>query len=166
MIHGAKAEDEQLNQDIKNVEIQITDATGEATKYSGGILLIEIQLRQQILQNTLAMLQQRKLASANAVTIIYKDPVPRISVQDPNAEADLEKATSEADAAHREASLYNGGLLQTMALMREASARVTVAAVQQRIQLARSGIPLPGVVADNKPAQSAPSKLTSDKDAL
>ena len=166
VIHGARAEDEQLDQDIMNLRMQIADATAEAMKYSGGVVLTEIEIRKEVLQSTLAMLQQKILASANAVTIIYRDPVPRMYVQDPNAEADLKEAISDADAAHREASLYSGGLIQTMALMREASARATIATVQQRIQLGRSGIPLPGAAAENKPAPLTPGRPTSDKDAL
>jgi hypothetical protein len=147
--------------------VQIADAQAEAAKYKGGLLLTEIQLRQAILQNTLAMLEQRRLSWFHSITMVYQDPLPRILVEDPGVADELKAATTDADDAQKEAARYSGGLVQSMALVREATARVTVAAVQQRIELARSGISLPGMPTGGKPPPSAaPGKKSSDKDAL
>jgi hypothetical protein len=53
-----------------------------------------------------------------------------------------------------------------MAFMREATAKLTQASIEQRLELARAGIPLP---VPNDPAKTmppSPGKSAADKDAL
>ena len=53
-----------------------------------------------------------------------------------------------------------------MALVREATAKTTEAAIEQRIAFMKLGIPLPFLSGINVPVPKSPGKTTSDKDAL
>jgi hypothetical protein len=79
---------------------------------------------------------------------------------------ELAKAKDNAETAHEEAEKYAGGLIQTMALLREATAKTTEVAIEQRIAFTKLGIPLPSLPGVNPSAPAAPGKPSSDRDAL
>jgi hypothetical protein len=156
----------QLDSDISALRAQIAEANTEASKYSSGVILVETQIRIAILKNTVAMLEQKKVSFLRGLTIIYHDSIIRASVQDPDIESGLNSAKNEAREARLEAAQYTGGLIQAMAFMREATAKLTQASIEQRLELARAGIPLP---VPNDPAKTmppSPGKSAADKDAL
>lgn len=155
-----------LDSDIRSTRAEIVDAEADASKYSGGAILAEIRLREMVLKNTLAMLEQKQTAFMRGINITYRDQTPRLPclTDDSSAQADLKQVTAEADAAHEEAAQYSGGLVKVMALIREATARATVAADEQRIAFMKLGVALPSLAAD-KPPPSA-GRPSSDKDAL
>jgi len=62
--------------------------------------------------------------------------------------------------------MYSGGLIQIMALVREATAKTTEAAIEQRIALMKLEFPLPSLSGNNPPIPTSPGKTTSDKNAL
>ena len=53
-----------------------------------------------------------------------------------------------------------------MALLREATAKVTEVSIEQRIALAKAGIPMPALPLGPATAAPAPGKTATDKDAL
>jgi hypothetical protein len=120
------------------------------------------------LKNTLAMLKQKRDSFLRGITLNYQEPMPRITApsDDAAAFAELAKARGDAKSAHQEAAMYSGGLIQTMALVREVTAKTTEAAIEQRIALAKLGIPLPSLSGTNAPVPKSPGKTTSDRDAL
>lgn len=158
----------ELEAEISAVRAEIQSANSAAAQFSGGVLLAETQLRIAILSNTLAMLEQKRLAVENNIALTYQDTIPRSSSSIDGAEqTELAKAKADAEAAHEEAAHYTGGMLQAMALIREATAHVTIAAIEQREALAKIGIPAPA------PPQTAarstavaPGRVTTDSDAL
>jgi len=168
VVHGAGPSTAELDADIASTKAEIAAAEAQAALYSGGLILIQMQLRAAILKNTLAMIEQKRESFFRGITLNYQEPTPRISAANDEAAAvsELEKARSDATAAQREATIYSGGLLQSMALVREATARTTEAAVEQRIAFMKLGIPLPYLSGTNPPVSKSPGKATSDKNAL
>jgi hypothetical protein len=107
--------------------------------------LVQTRLRATILKNTLAMLKQKRESFLRGITLNYQEPMPRITAPSDDAAAfsELAKARGDAKAAHQEAAMYSGGLIQTMALVREVTAKTTEAAIEQRIALAKLGYHCP-----------------------
>lgn len=156
-----------LDSDIVLVTAQITEAKTEAARYAGGVLALEIELRSSILKSTRAMLEQKRTSVLRGISLAYHDPAPRtVSPDNADIGAELAKAKADAAEARMEAAQYSGGMIQMMALMREATAKVTQVSIEQRIALARIGMPMPTLSAPNAVAAPTPGKTSSDKDAL
>jgi hypothetical protein len=168
IIHQAGPSTAELDAEISATKTEIAGAEMEAAQYSGGIILLQTQLRVVTLKNTLAMLEQKCASFLRGITLVYRDPTPRIAspADDATVSSELERARANAEAAREEAEMYSGGLFKTMALMREATAKVTEAAIEQRVAFIKLGLPL-AATSDNPPSSvSSPGKATSDKDAL
>lgn len=168
IIHGAGPSTADLDADIAATRAEIVAADAEAAQYSGGAILLQIQLRVATLKNTAAMLEQKRGSFLRGITVIYRDPTPRISSlnEDVTTLSDLEQARANAKAAREEAEMYSGGLVKIMALMREATAKATEAAIEQRVAFMKLGLPLASIPSNSPPAPALPGKTTSDKDAL
>lgn len=168
VVHGAGPSTAELDAEIASTKTEIAAADAEAASYSGGLIFVQTQLRVAILKNTLAMLEQKRASFLRGITLNYQEPTPRISApaDDTAALAELDKARGDAKAAQREAAMYSGGLIQTMALVREATAKTTEAAIEQQIVFMKLGIPLPSLSGTNPPVPKSPGKTTSDKNAL
>jgi ABC-type iron transport system FetAB ATPase subunit len=168
VVHGAGPSTVELDAEIASTKTEIVATDKDAALYSGGLILVQVQLRATILKNTLSMLEQKRESFLRGITLTYQEPTPRISVAADEAAtiSELAKARSDAEAAQREVAMYSGGLIQSMALVREATARTTEAAIEQRIALMKLGIPLPALSGDNPTIAKPPGKTTSDKNAL
>jgi hypothetical protein len=168
VVHGTGPSTTDLDADIASTKTEIAASDAEAARYSGGMILLQTQLRTAMLKNTLAMLEQKRESFLRGITLIYQEPTLRIAnpADDAAALSDLSKARDDAKAAQQEAAMYSGGLIQTMALVRGATAKVTEAAIEQRIALMKLGIPFPALSGTTPPAPKSPGKATSDKDAL
>jgi ABC-type iron transport system FetAB ATPase subunit len=168
VIHGAGPSTAELDVEIASIKTEIAAADAQAALYSGGLILVQTQLRAAILKNTLAMIEQKRASFLRGIRLTYQEPTPRISnpADDAAVFSELEKARGDATAAQREAAMYSGGLVQTMALVREATAKTTEAAIEQRITFMKLGIPLPSLSGTNPPIPTSPGKTTSDKNAL
>jgi hypothetical protein len=168
VIHKAGPSTADLDADIASTTAKLANAEAEAARYSGGLLLMQAQLRETILKNTLAMLEQKRESFLRGISLAYQEPTPRTSspTDEATAMSELAKARADAKAAQQEAAMYSVGLMQAMALVREATAKTTEAAIEQRVVLMKLGIPLPALSDSNSPAPRSPGKTTSDKDAL
>lgn len=168
IIHKAGPSTSELDAAIAATKIEIAEAKVDSANFTGGLLLLQGQLRYAILNNTLAMLLQKREALLRGITLVYREPTPRVanSADKETTKSELAKARTDAEAAHREASMYSGGLLRTVALLREATAKATEAVVEQRIALERLGIPLASLPGGVLPVAKSPGDPTSDKDAL
>jgi hypothetical protein len=167
VIHEAGPSTAELDSEIANIKTEIATDDTEAAQYSDGLILIQVRLRAAILKNTLAMLKQKRESFLRWITLNYQDSMPRITAgSDAAAFSELAKARNDAKAAHQEAEMYSGGLIQTMALVREATAKTTEAAIEQRIALAKLGIPMPSPSGTNAAVPKSPGTPTSDRDAL
>ncbi len=167
VVYGAGPNTAELDVEIGSIKTEIAIADAQVARYSGGLILVQTQLRSAILKKPVAMLEQKRAAFLRGITLHYQEPMPRTSVpaDEGAALSALDKARGDAKAAAREAAMYSGGLIQTMALLREATAKTTEAAIEQQIVLMKLGIPLPSLAA-TPPVSKSPGKTTSDKDAL
>ena len=154
--------------DIVLTKAEIADAEHDAAGYSGGAILLQIRLRDAVLRNTLAMLQQKRSAFLRGITITYGDATPRLPcvVNDQTAQTSLRRAKDDAEDARLEAARYSGGLVKVMALLRQATGMTTVAAIEQQIAFMKLGISLPAPTRAGDMAPVPPGKPSSDKDAL
>ncbi len=168
VIRGAGPSTAELDVEIASTKTEIAAADAQAALYSDGFILAQVQLRAVILKNTLVMMEQKRASFLRGITLNYQEPMARIAspADDAAALSELEKARGDAKAAQREAGMYSGGLIQIMALVREATAKTTEAAIEQRIALMKLGIPLPSLSGNNPPIPTSPGKTTSDKNAL
>jgi hypothetical protein len=168
VVHRAGPSTAELDVEIASLNAEISAANSQDAQYFSGIILAQTQLQVAILKNTLAMLQQKRESFLRGITLHYQEPSPRISAPSDDAAtlSELDKARSDVKAAQREATMYSGGLIQTLALVREATAKTTEAAIEQRIVLMKLGIPLPSLSGTTLAVPKSPGKTTSDKNAL
>ena len=172
LIHWTGPSTASIDSDLKSVRTEILETQADAAKYGGGLILVEIQLRLATLQNTEAMLDQKRLSFLRGIELRYTDGIPRAEISSDvqnQLDAEISKANADATAADAEASRYSGGLIQTMALVRAATSRMTAAAASQQKVLSRYGIQIPALApggSQSVVAPPSPGKKTSDKDAL
>jgi uncharacterized small protein (DUF1192 family) len=168
VVHNGGPSTSELDADIATVKAEIATTNAAASRYSGGLLLVQIQLRSEILKNTETMLEQKRVSFLRGISLSYQDAAPRIAkpADDAAAGVELAKARAEAEAAQQEAARYSGGLIQVIALVRAETARTTAAAIEQRMALAKNGIPLAAVGSTALAAQMPPGTTVPDKGAL
>jgi len=161
----------ELDGDILVVQKWISEAEEDAAKYGSGVIRSYAALRVQILKNTEAMLQQKRLSLIRKITLVYHDNLPRVALDVDLTALDQEiaKAEKEQIDAEIEARRYSGGLIQAMSLVRVAIAQTTIAALEQQKLLSRYGMPmlaLPRLTTTPEKKQEPPGVVAKDKDAL
>ncbi len=168
MLRAAGPSDADLDADIALTKAEIADAEHDAAGYSGGAILIQIRLREAVLRNTLAMLQQKRSSILRGIVVTYVDTTSRLPcvIDNQSAQASLQQAKHEAEEAGLEAAQYSGGLVKIMALVRQATGMATVAAIEQQIAFMKLGISLPTPTPLGGTEPAPPGKPSSDKDAL
>lgn len=162
----------ELDADIQAVGADLKSAEDEAAQYTGGVILALIKLRQETLQNTKVMLQQKRSSMLRGIRLNYSVDGDKPSLMRPDKiealEKDVAAAQREVADAEREAAKYSGGLLQSLALMRAETARLSVAQLKAALLLARNGIPA-FVMPDQKasaPPEPLKGPVVEDKNAL
>ena len=78
VLHAAGPSDSDLDADIAVTKAEIADAQRDAAGYSGGAILIQIRLREAVLRNTLAMLQQKRSSFLRGIVVTYVDTTARL----------------------------------------------------------------------------------------
>src|SRR5262249_42029983 len=149
-------------------------AESENEKYTGGLIKSLILLRIEVLKNSLALLEQKKLASKNNMTISYTyngsvyKPVPADENTIKSLEADIVKQRESLARSEAENAKYSGGLIKATILSTMATIQNTIALLEQRLLLAKHGIAIPGSGQQKNPseAQKSPGRAVQDKDAF
>lgn len=167
----AQAQTDPLDSSLAEVRTQIRAADTDRAQYGSGLILTQIELRLSVLRSTEAMLDQKRLALLHGISVVWHDSVPSRGLTQDERERiarEAEAARAQVTAAEREAALYSGGLIQTMALVRVATAKVTLAVLDEQRVLAEAGIPLRLPVQGTQPsgAPAGPGQAASDRDAL
>jgi hypothetical protein len=62
----------ELDNDINQIRSAVSAASSESDKYTGGLLKILIEVRRQTLQNTEAMLQQKRASVLRRINLDYR----------------------------------------------------------------------------------------------
>ena len=169
IVHSAGPSSAEVDRDLNSIRSEIAQTRAEIARYSGGMFLLQAQLRLQTLENTEAMLEQKRLSFLRGLKLSYRETTPRIQTDADIARLrdDLAKANAEIVDAEAEAARYAGGMIQSVAVLRAATGRMSAALIEQQIVLSRYGIPLPAFITDRQPSPPLPpGRVTSDKDAL
>jgi hypothetical protein len=163
---------EELTADIKLVQERINSVEKEISKYSKGLILSVLKIRQEILKNTRAMLQQKKLSLLRLIKLDYRidgKSFKGLSNSDMAAvENDVKRIESAIEQQKAEASRYSGGLILMMKLSAIETERVTLSTLRMRYLTAKHGIPIfgPPTTKGQKEKTGALGKIVKDKDAL
>ena len=139
---------DQLEGELTQVQVGIEAAEQDHQSYSGGLVKSLIAVRLEILRTNQALIQQRIHALESGAGI---DIVVTASKPDPELAArllqEIESQRAKVTKAAQEANRYSGGLVQAMALSALATARNTLAMLEQRYFSAEYGLAIPAVSA-------------------
>jgi hypothetical protein len=131
-----------------------------------------IEVRRQTLQNTEAMLSQKKASVLRRISLSYKIdgaqllPVSDKELNDINEE--IVQAERKLALSIKNAQQYSGGLVQVMALMTVETDQLSVSQLRLKFYSAKHGLPVlfPGADAAAKQPEPVPGRVVKDRDAL
>ncbi len=133
-----------LDQDLKQIQSEITKAVKEYEKYKGGLIKTLIAMRIETLKLTESLLVQRRIAIREGAKFDFKVPATK---PDPEKAAEIEQdliaAMEELRKAEKNAGRYSGGLVRALALSTVATQQQTVAMLKQAALAARYGLAVP-----------------------
>lgn len=133
---------EQLDSDITQVEQMIAETKASQQRFTGGAIANVYEANSAILNATADMLRQKKASVLRRIDLNYTVNGSRY---EPSAEkiseleAALIQAQAERAAAQAEAALYSGGLIQSLSLIKVATADLQVAQLQNAILAEKYG---------------------------
>ncbi len=164
---------EEIEDDIKaiNLEIQATEKTVQ--KYSGGLLSILANVHLETLITTRSMLDQKKKGIQRFIPLSYSiDGKSYIPPENKNAllqeiSDELEDLQHDLVLAEIESEKYGGGLLGVLSLTKVATIQNSIAFLNQRRLLLKHDIPyytaIPSRVSDQEPGFKATPGEDIDK---
>lgn len=171
---SAEPTDAMLDADLATVRSEIAAAEADATAYSGGLILAQIELRLQTLRTTEAMLDQKRRSWFRGIDLIYRvdgrEHPPTTANDLATIEDELRTLSGEIARSEAEAARYSGGLIQVMTLATAATQRTSLALLRMRYLTAKHGIPL--YIDADSPTGGAgtssptPGAVVADPDAL
>ena len=162
-----------LDRDIASIRAEITSATDESGKYSGGLLKGLIDTRTEMLRLTEAMLDAKRKSILRRVNLRFEieghSVAPSAASDLAKIESDLSEARNRIAAAEARAGQYTGGMVQALGLVTAETERLTLAQLQMAYYSAKYGLSAPKVKVPELsgiPATSTPGTVVKDKDAL
>lgn len=145
-------ETEALESELADIQAQLEEAMAVASRYDGGLILSLIEGRQQALLLSQSLVQNRLAAARGEATV---------SIQVPAVEPDPERAQellreigalqSRIEKTGQEVEQV-GGLIQTLALSRLETEKLTLAQLQMAYYQAAYGIAFPSMQTAERPA--------------
>lgn len=143
---------EEIDSDLKTVEIEIIDAQKTVEEYSGGLLAILANVRLQTLKTTKSMLKQKQNGFRRFIPLTYsidgKEYTPPenkyILLKELND--DLKDLQQNLSKAEKESAKYGGGLLGVLSLTQVATVENSMAFLNQRRLLLKYDIPYYDIV--------------------
>jgi hypothetical protein len=158
-----------VKEDLKRTNKEVDQATQDDAKYSGGLIKALIGVRIQILKTNAALLEQRIHALEGGAR---QKVVVNVTKTDPMRADELvrEIAAQEQKVAEarREADRYRGGLVQALSESSVATARNTLAMLEQQYFIAKYGFALPAPPAEamrNSPGNAAATARSAPGEA-
>ena len=110
-----------LDSDLVQINRDIADASDEAAKYSGGLLLNMIEMRAAALKTTQSMLLAKRASLLRRISLVYVANGRAVAPADADAlrniEYDMEASRARILENEVKARQYTGGLIQTMLLL-------------------------------------------------
>jgi hypothetical protein len=165
----------ELDNDLKQVRSDISAASSESEKYAGGLLKILIEVRRQTLQNTEAMLEQKRASVLRRINLDYRingtllHPASDKELNDINEE--IQQAERKLAQSISNAKQYSGGLVQIMALATIETDKLALSTLRLKFYSAKYGFPFGGLgerehsILPGRPPPS-PGNIVKDRDAL
>jgi len=156
----------ELKGDLSRIRQEIADAQNDDARYSGGLIKALIAIRLEVLRTNAALVEQRihTIEAGVRSTLVVNTTKP-----DPERAARLAKeidAQKEKVAeARREAERYSGGLIQALSETSVATARNTLAMLEQQYVLAKYGLTLPTPASAGAEQPAAPAAAGIEKRA-
>ena len=162
-----------LDQDLVAVRNEISACEQEAARYSGGLILVQVQSRLATLRNTEAMLDQKRLSILRGIDLrVVVDGVPLAPAtpeQLDRIERDIAGVNDQIARSEAEASRYEGGLLKVTSELAAATHKMTLATLQYRYFQMKYGLAAArsesGIAAEPPPKPQL-GNVVPDKDAL
>jgi hypothetical protein len=146
-----------LRQDLDKTRKEIEEAKAEDARYSGGLIKALIATRLEVLKTNEALVEQRihAVESGARITVVVNTTKPDAERAAELAK-DIETQRGKVAQARAEADRYAGGLVQAMAETSVATARSTLALLEQQYFAAKYGLA--------QPSQASASAGTSPTD--
>jgi hypothetical protein len=156
-----------LKQDLGRIRQEIEHATKDDAAYSGGLIKSLIGVRLEVLRTNEALVEQRihAIEAGTRITLVVN-----AAKTDPTRAAELaneiESQKAQVAEARAEADRYSGGLVQAMAETAVATARNTLAMLEQQFFIAQYGLAMPHAAVETAAAAETQSKTTSSSPAV
>jgi hypothetical protein len=163
---------QEIDGDLDTVRNQIKQTSAEGEKYESGLLKSLIELRSEMLENTQAMLEQKKISLLRRINLNFKingRELPPDTMEELRDIAEnIEQAEQKLTESEKNATKYSGGLVQAMAMMSVATDQLALAQLRLKYYAAKYGLPAffpqPGTL--KKEPLASPGKVVPDRDAL
>jgi hypothetical protein len=158
-----------LDADLLEIRNQINRAAAESDKYGAGAIKALIELRRQTLENTEAMLLQKRASFLRRIDLTYTiDGHPTRIASETELQTlgkDISQAEKKLHLSKEKASEYTGGLVQTLSLVSVATDELTVSQLQLKFYAIKYGLPIFGLAKEQTNTQP-PGQVVRDRDAL
>jgi len=155
-----------LKQDLSRIRQDIERATKDDAAYSGGLIKSLIGVRLEVLRTNEALVEQRihALEAGTRITVVV-NTVETNPTKAAELAKEIESQKAKVADARAEADRYSGGLVQAMAETSVATARNTLAMLEQQYFIAKYGLAMPAAPAETPPATKTESKIASASSA-
>lgn len=163
-----------IDKDILSMTAELTATKAEYDKYVGGVVKSLIALRLEILNNTLAMLKQKKTGINRFINVNFtidgKAYLPPANKEEQikKIDEDIIVQENELVKAMADNEQYGGGLIKAMIIMRIESIRNIISNLEAKKLYLKHDIPNFISKSDGKDASAPEFKTTpgSDSDKL
>jgi len=162
---------EELDKDISYATKEIEATAAESRKYSGGLIKVLVDVRKEILENTKAILEQKRTGIRRFIPVNYTVDGENYSVPENKQEllnkieSDLQDLDKKITDTQNEIAKFSGGLIKVMLLAQLATTQNTKAFLEQKLILLKYDIPLYTVMPSLEAGKDEPEfKPTPGKD--
>jgi len=138
---------EDIDNDIAELNKEINVTKNEINKYSGGLLVILLELKKEILTNTKLMLEQKRSGLKRFIHINYNIDGKKYSPPDnkndllKNIQGEMISIQNDIVKARKESNRYSGGVLKVLIEVKAATLDNSLAFIKQKELLLKYDIP-------------------------
>jgi hypothetical protein len=152
----------ELKQDLGRIRQEIEHATKDDAAYSGGLIKVLIGVRLEVLKTNEALVEQRihALEAGTRITIVA-NATKTDSIKAAELAKEIESQKAKVAEARAEADRYSGGLVQAMSETSVATARNTLAMLEQQYFIAKYGLAMPTAASGTASALKTEAKATA-----
>jgi hypothetical protein len=159
----------EIDKSLEDLRLTLKQAESDDAVYSGGLIKGLIAVRVETIEDTIAMLEQKRQSLLHRVCLNYQiagtaaKPASADELQ--HIQQDLAGTQKEIERARAEDAMYSGGLIKGLIAMRIATEQETLAELNQHYLLAKYGLS-PLIPSQTAKTTSPARPVVPDKDAL